>query len=87
MAPARVAAEAALVRQANRILICPVEAGPGIRAYDLYLSAAAVEDGAAPERPFRRLSGNSEERLRQACEAVEQLIATAPASESTFTPY
>ena len=82
------AAEAALARQANRILICAVEAGPASHPYDLYLfTGAAAEHEAAPERPFRRLSGSGEERLRQAGEAVEQLIAAPPASGSTFTPY
>jgi len=82
------AAEAALARQANRILICAVETGPVSQPYDLYLfTAAAAEREAAPARPFRRLSGSGEDQLHLAAEAVEQLIATPPASGSTFTPY
>jgi cytidyltransferase-like protein len=77
------AAEAALSRQANRVLICEAGAATAAllaeeRRYDLYLLAEASQTSALPAAcglPVVRLHGPREMQTGQAASAIRRIIA------------
>jgi NadR type nicotinamide-nucleotide adenylyltransferase len=76
----QMAAEEALARQANRVLLC--EAPPELRdaatpSFDLYLLTERDRpslEAAARERLVLRLQGSPEAEFRQACDAIGRLL-------------
>lgn len=88
----QMAAEHALARRANRVLLCeadaltvsswfkaPPELHDAMRSFDLYLLGASDRpwsDVVVHKQPILRLQGTREEQFRRACDAIAHLIAS-----------